>query len=82
MVVNLVGCLVAGALVKAVPEERVAFRLGAVTGFCGGLTTLSAFCADLDRLSGPSPAKAVLYLMVTVAGSIGAAAIGWWAVRR
>lgn len=79
---NLVGCLVAGVAVEAVPAERVALRLGLVTGFCGGLTTFSAFCLDLDRLTGPSPAKAAMYLLVTVVGSLAMAALGGWAVRR
>ncbi len=82
LVVNLVGSMLAGALVKAVPEERVAIRLGTVTGFCGGLTTFSAFCLDLDRLAGSSAATAALYLAATAVGSLGAAALGWWAVRR
>ena len=45
------------------------------TGFCGALTTYSAFAVQaVDR----PRAEGAAYVVATVVGSIGLCAVGWW----
>jgi CrcB protein len=78
--VNVVGSLVLGVLVgvaahHAVPPAVVA-ALG--TGFCGALTTYSAFGYDTVRLA-ESGARvvAVLNVVASLTAGLGAAALGY-----
>lgn len=45
------------------------------TGFCGALTTFSSFAVQaVDRPLVPG----TIYVIATVAGSLGLCAVGWW----
>jgi CrcB protein len=58
LVVNLLGCLVLGALTllfaRSVPLPR-RLLVGAATGFCGSLTTFSTFAVEVAALLRTSP---------------------------
>lgn len=76
--VNLAGCLILGALTgagTALPDPALAL---AGTGFCGALTTYSAFSYETLRLA---EQKAYLYAatnaFVSVAAGLGAAVLGY-----
>ena len=84
LTVNVVGCFVLG--VVAAGAARGSWGPGPVallgTGFCGGLTTFSAYAVEsvelaLHRLR----ARALLYAGASVALGVGAAEIGWLLVR-
>jgi CrcB protein len=50
---NLVGCYIVGAAIAvfaSLPAIAPEWRLFIITGFCGGLTTFSAFSAELLML--------------------------------
>ena len=69
--VNLAGSALLGALVGAAVEGRALALVG--VGFCGALTTCSAFAVQavqLGRRAGTA------YALVTVAGCLAAAALG------
>ena len=71
LVVNLVGSLALGGLVGAAVDGHALALLG--TGFCGGLTTYSAFAVqavDRGRRRGPA------YVGVTVVGCLAMATLG------
>ncbi len=66
LVVNLLGCLLLGALVGARPGDPL-LRLGLGTGVLGGFTTMSTFSVDTLALS---PAEAVGYVLASVGGGL------------
>ncbi|MET0839796.1 MAG: CrcB family protein, partial [Marmoricola sp.] len=71
LAVNLAGSFALGALVGAAVEGRWFALLG--TGFCGGLTTYSAFAVqavDGGRRRGAA------YVTVTIAGCLAMATLG------
>ena len=71
LLVNVVGSAVLGALVGAAVNGHWLALLG--TGFCGGLTTYSAFAVQAvqgGRRRGPA------YVVITVIGCLAAAALG------
>lgn len=71
LTVNLLGSFVLGLLVADAVDGRAMALLG--TGFCGGLTTYSAFAVqtvDGGRVRGPA------YAVVTVGGCLIAATLG------
>jgi fluoride exporter len=72
LVVNVVGSFLLGWFVGlALSESRIAL-LG--TGFCGGLTTYSAFAVQIhDR----GPRLGSTYAVLTVGLSLGACALGF-----
>jgi fluoride exporter len=74
--VNVVGSFVLG-LVAATGPDWVVTLVG--TGFCGALTTFSAFGYETVRLheEGES-AAAVAHVAGTLAASLAAAVLGWW----
>jgi fluoride exporter len=80
LVVNLVGCLLLGALLAALavrrPDaERTQVFLG--TGVLGGFTTYSAFALEVTELiSSGRPLAAVAYVAVSVVGGVLAVALG------
>jgi CrcB protein len=84
MTVNLVGCFVLGVLAGGVAGARwgtgtVAF-LG--TGFCGGLTTYSAFAVETVELAlHRLPVRALGYACLSTALGIGFAELGWLLAR-
>ena len=86
--VNVLGCLLMGALVAGLGRRPVPHPLARPffgTGVLGGFTTFSTYAVDADGLlSGPAPhvALGLVYLVGTLVAAIGAAAVGGWAVRR
>ncbi|WP_029434233.1 CrcB family protein [Blastococcus sp. URHD0036] len=77
LVVNVAGALVLGLLLGAnsAPGWLVAL-VG--TGFCGTLTTFSAFGADVVRLvEARAVGRALAYLAATLVLGLGAAAAGY-----
>ncbi|WP_436795708.1 fluoride efflux transporter FluC [Actinospongicola halichondriae] len=74
LLVNVVGCLLLGALL-GVREE---VRLGLGTGFCGGLTTFSTFTVETaTMLDAGHSARAAVYLLVSLAAGVAAVVAGW-----
>lgn len=71
LVVNLVGSFVLGALTGAAVTGDALALLG--TGFCGGLTTYSAFAVQTVERGRWGAA----YAAVTVLGALGACALGF-----
>ena len=81
LVVNVAGSGLLGALTGAagVPAETLVL-VG--TGFCGTLTTFSAFGADLLRLAELRRLLAALvYVTATLVLGLGAAAVAWSVAR-
>lgn len=81
LVANLLGSLLLGVLAGQRPiRPRLMLALG--VGFCGSLTTFSTWIAELHTLlSGPRPIQAVGLLLVSLAGGLAAAALGFLASR-
>ncbi|GAB3130550.1 hypothetical protein GCM10027289_15310 [Tsukamurella serpentis] len=82
--VNMIGALLLGGVIEALAQRpdderhrRIRLLLG--TGFCGGLTTYSAFALELH---GASPALGALYAGATVLLGLVAALAGAAVVRR
>ncbi len=75
LLVNIVGSLLLGVIVSARPHDPW-LRPFLGTGVLGGFTTFSAFALETDRLLETSPAVGLVYVGLTVAGGLGAAALG------
>ena len=69
--VNVVGSFLLGLFVASSVDEHAYALLG--TGFCGGLTTYSAFAVQSVRLG----LRGIAYAVVTVLAAVGAAALGF-----
>jgi CrcB protein len=69
LVVNVVGSGLLGLFSGLAPGESAAALLG--TGFCGGMTTYSAFAVQTHRV-GP------VYAVLTIGLSLAACALGFW----
>ena len=85
LAVNLLGCLLIGALVTLFDARHVDPRVRAavVTGFLGGFTTYSAFAYETLALAEHrSPAVAALYTAITLVGCAAACAAGIFVARR
>ena len=81
LLVNLTGSLIVGLVLglhaRGRAQSPVVSALVA-TGFCGGLTTMSTFCADAQRLHfARQYAVAAVYVAATVVGSMACAYVGW-----
>ena len=86
--VNCVGTLILGALVSGLtaigPDTgwRLRARLLLGVGFCGSLTTYSAFALESDRLlAGGDVGVGLGYVVSTIAAGLLCAAIGYVAGR-
>ncbi|WP_392544077.1 fluoride efflux transporter FluC [Oryzobacter telluris] len=80
LVVNVVGSLVLGLLVGAGVTGSALALVG--VGFCGALTTFSTLALELwDALDDDRPVPAAANLLLSLVLGIGAAALGWWAMR-
>ena len=84
--VNVLGCLVAGALAAyfvSRPGVREEYRLALTVGLLGGFTTFSAFGVEtFDLLSKGHRTQAFLYVAASVALGIVAVWIGYRLVER
>ena len=82
---NLVGGYLVGvavALLSARTDWPQEVRLFVITGFLGGLTTFSAFSAEVvNALARGETGWAVAEIGVHVAGSLALTALGLWSVR-
>ncbi|MEI8304265.1 MAG: fluoride efflux transporter CrcB [Burkholderiales bacterium] len=82
---NLAGGLLVGmalAWFESHPGMSPAWRLFAVTGFLGALTTFSTFSAEsLALVQRGALGAAVLHSAVHLAGCLAAAALGWRLLR-
>ena len=75
--VNLTGSLVLGVVFGLLSPDPTApleapLLLFFGVGFCGAYTTFSSFCVDTISLAGTSWNWALLYVLITLGGSIGA----------
>lgn len=75
LLVNLAGSLVLGLLVGAGVDGDALALLG--TGFCGGLTTYSAFAVQTHDVGRRSTTRAASYVVLTLGGCLLAAAAGY-----
>lgn len=76
--INVVGCLLIGALVVVVTEWRQAHPLVrpfVVTGFLGGFTTFSTYAVDSEQLLS---AGRIGTAVVNVVGTLAAAVLATW----
>ncbi|EGD55052.1 fluoride efflux transporter FluC [Gordonia neofelifaecis] len=87
--VNLVGAFVLGALLEGLARLgrdvgwRRRVRLAVGSGFCGALTTYSAFALEIDLLGrGEHYGLAIAYAVVSVAAGVLLALSGMRAARR
>ncbi len=71
LLVNLVGAGLLGALLGAAVDGHWAALLG--TGFCGALTTYSAFAVQAVQAG---PRRGSLYAALTLLGSLATATLG------
>ena len=85
LAVNLLGCLVLGALMRVGEKSSllspVAF-VALTTGVMGGFTTYSSFNFEVFRMVELGRAgTAATYVLLTLAGGALAGAAGWFAAR-
>jgi len=80
LLINVVGSLVLGVLVAGVwPRAPHWLRSGLGTGLIGTFTTFSAVAVSLVSLSAAGRiGTALVYLLVTLVGGLGAATLGLW----
>lgn len=83
LVINIGGSFLLG-LVTGLAVRHAGFPAAVEsavgTGFCGGFTTFSTASVDVVGLweaDGPRPG--ITYAVLTLAGSVLGAALGWWA---
>ena len=74
LAVNLAGSFVLGLLVGAAVEGRWLALLG--VGFCGGLTTYSAFAVQSVQAAQRSRRSGAAYVVMTIAGCLAVATLG------
>ncbi len=81
VVVNVLACAILGVLVGARSDPAVTALAG--TGFCGALSTYSAFGYETFRLNRPGTRwLAAGNVAVSLVAGIGAATLGWWLATR
>ena len=82
LAVNVIGCLIVGALSRYFLNYETSRTLQAalIVGFCGGFTTFSAFSIEtVGLLSGGQAGKALGYVLLSVVSCLLATAIGFFA---
>jgi fluoride exporter len=80
MLVNFAGCLILGVVAGGVADAGWSAHVQALlgTGFCGGLTTFSAFSVEtIDLFNGRLTIRAVGYVTASVGVGVALAALGW-----
>jgi CrcB protein len=83
LVVNVVGCLVLGALSGSGVASTGPLYVLLGTGFCGALTTYSTFSYETVRLAQERAYfYAVTNVLVSVTAGLGAALIGYTVVSQ
>lgn len=84
VVVNVVGSFVLGTVAfRVTTGRREWLRLGVGVGFCGGLTTFSAFAVDTaEMLRDERLGAAGFFLAVSTVGAVAAVAAGARLRRR
>jgi CrcB protein len=84
--INITGSLLLGLLLRFMldaPGIRPEVRALLTTGFCGGYTTFSTFSYEAVALIEEGDLRrALLYMLLSVAGSLVAAALGMAIARR
>ena len=78
--VNLVGSMLLGIMFGAVAADVIInqnYLLLFGTGVLGAFTTMSAFAMDTVTLSEDELSKTVIYITITIVGSIGFAWLGY-----
>jgi CrcB protein len=76
--VNVAGSAMLGAFAASLGEDSSALALVGI-GFCGSLTTFSAFAWESQRLATTGARSvAVLNVLGTVSTCLAAAVLGWW----
>ena len=78
--VNLVGSMLLGIMFGAVAADVIInqnYVLLFGTGVLGAFTTMSAFAMDTVTLSEDELSKTVIYITITIVGSIGFAWLGY-----
>ncbi len=73
LAVNVVGSFLLGLFSAWSLNEHALALLG--TGFCGGLTTYSAFAVQTHERG---PGKGAAYAVVTISVSLAACSLGFW----
>lgn len=82
LIANIVGCFIAGLLCDRLSALTEPMRLLLVTGFLGGLTTMSGFALDtFNIIQGGQTAAAALYWLTNAVGSLLVFAFGLWLSR-
>ena len=79
LLINLLGSLVLGVVLRMTLDTTVSpeLRVGLAVGLCGGFTTMSAFAYEtLGLIGGGQYARAGLYVLISVTGSVLAVAAG------
>ena len=82
--INVLGSLALGALAGASwarPDASPALRAFLGIGLLGGFTTFSTFSVETLTLAQATPARAALYVGLSVALALGAAALGFGMTR-
>lgn len=75
LLANVVGCLLLGLIVAALPDAHW-LRPFLGTGVLGGFTTFSTLALETDRLLARAPATALVYVALTLGLGLGAAVLG------
>jgi len=79
LVVNLLGCLCIGLLAgyyQKRPDLPMFFKLFAITGILGGLTTFSTFSLETFNLLVVSPLSAITNILISISGGLVCITIG------
>ena len=77
LIVNVLGGFAMGLLGARVGPENVDLRLALGVGVLGGFTTFSTFSLETVRLMQHQPVMAALYVVASVALSVGACWAGF-----